>query len=217
MNQYDFQNDISFVVEDIEIKEIDNFPKILDNLMIKFINDSIAAPFCYDWEIEEKNKEPESWSLKIDESKNLLPNKIRITVFNEYSANRHFNPLLKNVELIGEKIGNLNLGGEDETIVAITRIKAPFDIKAKKELYELDTTTSGESPIKIAITPGWVFDCWDDEKDDDVYQMTFDCPGKFDKEKNFIVENIDPIIAYLKGLKIDEDSFANYLSNKDDD
>ena len=214
MDKTHFQNDISFVKEDIQISDVDNFPKILDNLMIKFINESIAAPYCFDWEVEELCKEPDSWNLRIDQSKNRIPNKIRITIWNAYPrAERHFNESLNNVELIGEDIGNLNIEGEDETIIAITEIKAPFDTEAQKELYELDTTTSGESPIKITITPGGGFEPLyygeHDYNDDDIYQMTFTCPGKFDKNQNFIVENIDPIMKYLQALKMDPDFLEN--------
>ena len=46
-----FQNDISFVYEDID-QDTENLEDVIRELMLQHRDESVAAPFFYDWELE---------------------------------------------------------------------------------------------------------------------------------------------------------------------
>ena len=59
--------------------------------------------------------------MNIKEDTYIPKNKIRLTVSNAYfKASRHFNPLIKDVELFGECIGNIKLKGEREELIVLS-------------------------------------------------------------------------------------------------
>ena len=155
-----FQNDISFVYKDID-KTTDNLETTIKELLIKHMEESVAAPFFYDYELSDLNNQlPSKWKLEIDEKYNLKADQIRISIVNAYfSADRHFEDYVEefqnqDIKLTAERIGIIDLTGEeDEDIVAITSIKAPFDKNNGEELLEL-RGAFGESPIKLSITLG---------------------------------------------------------------
>ena len=132
-----FQNDLSFVYEDID-QDTENIREVIKDLMMKHLEESVAAPFFYDWELNElKDQLPETFSLEINKKKGVPENKIRLTVVNAYfDAIRHFDDYLdeldddSQVKLVAEPIGCIELDGEeDEGVVAITSIDAPYDEK----------------------------------------------------------------------------------------
>ena len=193
-----FQNDLGFVYRDIN-QNLENLENVIKELMLQHRDESVAAPFFYDWELVDlRDQLPSSWSLEINEKLNVPKDKIRITVVNAYfDASRHFGDYLEefegaNVKLIGEPIGCIDLVGEDnEGIVVITSIDAPYDEANETTLLEL-FAARGESPYKIAVTPG---EKWD------FAPQTFPCPGEytgddFDLDKSIVEE----ISAYIKNL-----------------
>ena len=155
-----FQNDISFVYKDID-KTTDNLETTIKELLIKHMEESVAAPFFYDYELSDLNNQlPSKWKLEIDEKYNLKADQIRISIVNAYfNADRHFEDYVEefqnqDIKLTAERIGIIDLTGEeDEDVVAITSIKAPFDKNNGEELLEL-RGAFGESPIKLSITLG---------------------------------------------------------------
>ena len=201
-----FQNDVSFVYKDID-QDTENIREVIKELMMKHLEESVASPFFYDWELNElKEQLPENFSLEIDNKKEVPENKIRLTVVNAYfEATRHFDEYLdeldddSEVKLVAEPIGCIELNGEEnEGIVAITSIDAPYDEENELSLLEL-SDASGDSPIKIAITPGSNFE---------TEYRTFSCPGKYtDDHDDFELDNsqVEEIVSHIKGLVLYED------------
>jgi len=201
-----FQNDVSFVYKDIDQGE-ENIKEVIKDLMMKHLEEGVSAPFFYDWELDElKNKLPQNFSLEINEKNNVPENKVRLTVVNAYfEANRHFQDYLDSldddseVKLVAEPIGCIELDGEeDEGIVVITSIDAPYDEENELSLLEL-SDASGDSPIKLAVTAG---DKFDNER------TTFLCPGKYsDNYDDFELDNskVEEIVTFIKELVPIED------------
>lgn len=193
-----FQNDLGFVYRDID-QNLENLENVIKELMLQHRDESVAAPFFYDWELEDlRGQLPSSWSLEINENLNVPKDKIRITVFNAYfDVSRHFDDYLEefkgaNVKLIGEPIGCIDLVGEDnEGVVVITSIDAPYDEGNEATLLEL-FVASGESPYKVAITPG---EKWD------FAPQTFSCPGEYtDDDFELDVSIFAEILTYIKNV-----------------
>ena len=200
-----FQNDISFVYKDID-QDTENIGAVIKDLMLKHLEESVAAPFFYDWELNDlKDQLPDNWSLEINENLDVPENKIRLTVVNAYfDATRHFEDYLEEfedseVKLVAEPIGSIDLTGEEnEGVVAITTIDAPYDEENELSLFEL-SDASGDSPIKIAVTPGPNFE---------TAYNTFSCPGKYtDGHDDFELDNstVEEIALFIKDLVIDEE------------
>jgi hypothetical protein len=194
------QNDLGFVYRDID-QDVENLENVIKELMLQHRDESVAAPFFYDWELDDlRDQLPSSWILEINEKLNVPNDKIRITVLNAYfDASRHFDDYLKefegaNVKLIGEPIGCINLNGEDdEGIVVITNIDAPYDEENEASLLEC-FYANGESPYKIAITPG---EKWDFEP------QTFSCPGEYTDDDFKLDKSIfEKISAHIKNLML---------------
>ena len=199
-----FQNDVSFVYKDID-QDTENIREVIKDLMMKHLEESVAAPFFYDWELNElKDQLPENFSLEINKKKGVPENKIRLTVVNAYfDATRHFEDYLdeldddSEVKLVAQPIGCIELDGEeDEGVVAITSIDAPYDEENGLSLLEL-SDASGYSPIKIAITSGLNFEG---------ERRTFPCPGEY-SDDDFELDNskVEEIISFIKGLVLYED------------
>ena len=202
-----FQNDVSFVYKDID-QDTENIREVIKDLMMKHLEESVAAPFFYDWELNElKDQLPENFSLEINKKKDVPENKIRLTVVNAYfDATRHFEDYLDvficmdddpKVKLVAEPIGCIELDGEeDEGVVAITSIDAPYDEENGLSLLEL-SDASGSSPIKIAVTSGLKFEG---------ERCTFSCPGKY-SDDDFELDNskVEDIVSFIKGLVPYED------------
>tara|TARA_Y100000589_G_scaffold169879_1_gene161476 strand:+ start:107 stop:709 length:603 start_codon:yes stop_codon:yes gene_type:complete len=199
-----FQNDVSFIYKDID-QETENIKEVIKDLMIKHLEESVAGPFFYDYELNDlKDQLPENFSLEIDKKKNVPENKIRLTVVNAYfDATRHFDDYLdeldddSQVKLVAEPIGCIELDGEEtEAVLAITSIDAPYDEENELSLLEL-SDASGDSPIKIAVTPGENFD---------LDTCTFSCPGEY-ADDDFELDNskVEEIISFIKGLVLIED------------
>ena len=195
-----FQNDIGFVYRDID-QDIESLENVIKELMLQHRDESVAAPFFYNWELDDlRDQLPSSWSIEINEKLNIPSDKIRITVLNAYfDAGRHFDDYLEefqgtNVKLTAEPIGCIDLNGEDnEEIVVITSIDAPYDEENEASLLEC-FYADGESPIKIAITPGKK---WDFEP------QTFSCPGKYTDDDFKLDKSIfDKISAHIKNLML---------------
>ena len=198
-----FQNDISFVYEDID-QDTENLEDVIRELMLQHRDESVAAPFFYDWELENLNNQlPEAWSLEINKKLNVAKDKIRITVVNAYfDASCHFDDYLEEfdtakVKLVAEPIGCIDLTGEgSEGIVVITNVDAPYDEENEANLLEC-FEASGESPYKIAITNG---EKWDFEP------KTFPCPGKYSDDDFELDKSIfDEISNHIKNLSVLED------------
>ena len=173
--------------------------------MMKHLEESVAAPFFYDWELNDlKDQLPGNFSLEINKKKDVPENKIRLTVVNAYfEATRHFEDYLdeldddSEVKLIAEPIGCIELDGEeDEGVVAITSIDAPYDEENELSLLEL-FDASGDSPIKIAVTSGRNFES---------ERCTFSCPGEY-SDDDFELDNskVEEITSFIKGLVLYED------------
>ncbi len=211
-----FQNDISFVYKDID-KTTDNLETTIKELLIKHMEESVAAPFFYDYELSDLNNQlPSKWKLEIDEKYNLKPDQIRISIVNAYfSADRHFEDYVEefqnqDIKLTAERIGIINFTGEDdEDVVAITNIKAPFDKNNGEELLEL-RGAFGESPIKLSITLGSNYLDADygnsktftkilDEEEWVKYKDYLD-PDEFELNKDFLNE----VTEYISSTKEEE-------------
>ena len=199
-----FQNDLSFVYKDID-QDTENIREVIKDLMMKHLEESVAAPFFYDWELNDlKDQLPGNFSLEINKKKDVPENKIRLTVVNAYfEATRHFEDYLdeldddSEVKLIAEPIGCIELDGEeDEGVVAITSIDAPYDEENEFSLLEL-FDASGDSPIKIAVTSGRNFES---------ERCTFSCPGEY-SDDDFELDNskVEEIVSFIKGLVLYED------------
>tara|TARA_B100000073_G_scaffold321032_1_gene301193 strand:- start:88 stop:690 length:603 start_codon:yes stop_codon:yes gene_type:complete len=199
-----FQNDLSFVYKDID-QDTKNIREVIKDLMMKHLEESVAAPFFYDWELNDlKDQLPGNFSLEINKKKDVPENKIRLTVVNAYfEATRHFEDYLdeldddSEVKLIAEPIGCIELDGEeDEGVVAITSIDAPYDEENELSLLELFDAT-GDSPIKIAVTSGRNFES---------ERCTFSCPGEY-SDDDFELDNskVEEIVSFIKGLVLYED------------
>ena len=199
-----FQNDLSFVYKDID-QDTKNIREVIKDLMMKHLEESVAAPFFYDWELNDlKDQLPGNFSLEINKKKDVPENKIRLTVVNAYfEATRHFEDYLdeidddSEVKLIAEPIGCIELDGEeDEGVVAITSIDAPYDEENELSLLEL-FDASGDSPIKIAVTSGRNFES---------ERCTFSCPGEY-SDDDFKLDNskVEEIVSFIKGLVLYED------------
>tara|TARA_B100000085_G_scaffold259987_1_gene263165 strand:- start:90 stop:692 length:603 start_codon:yes stop_codon:yes gene_type:complete len=199
-----FQNDLSFVYKDID-QDTENIREVIKDLMMKHLEESVAAPFFYDWELNDlKDQLPGNFSLEINKKKDVPENKIRLTVVNAYfEATRHFEDYLdeldddSEVKLIAEPIGCIELDGEeDEGVVAITSIDAPYDEENELSLLELFDAT-GDSPIKIAVTSGRNFES---------ERCTFSCPGEY-SDDDFELDNskVEEIVSFIKGLVLYED------------
>tara|TARA_B100001287_G_scaffold148206_1_gene124845 strand:- start:131 stop:733 length:603 start_codon:yes stop_codon:yes gene_type:complete len=199
-----FQNDLSFVYKDID-QDTENIREVIKDLMMKHLEESVAAPFFYDWELNDlKDQLPGNFSLEINRKKDVPENKIRLTVVNAYfEATRHFEDYLdeldddSEVKLIAEPIGCIELDGEeDEGVVAITSIDAPYDEENELSLLEL-FDASGDSPIKIAVTSGRNFES---------ERCTFSCPGEY-SDDDFELDNskVEEIVSFIKGLVLYED------------
>ena len=199
-----FQNDVSFVYKDID-QDTENIREVIKDLMMKHLEESVAAPFFYDWELNDlKDQLPGNFSLEINKKKDVPENKIRLTVVNAYfEATRHFDDYLdeldddSEVKLIAEPIGCIELDGEeDEGVVAITSIDAPYDEENELSLLELFDAT-GDSPIKIAVTSGRNFES---------ERCTFSCPGEY-SDDDFELDNskVEEIVSFIKGLVLYED------------
>ena len=199
-----FQNDLSFVYKDID-QNTENIREVIKDLMMKHLEESVAAPFFYDWELNDlKDQLPGNFSLEINKKKDVPENKIRLTVVNAYfEATRHFEDYLdeldddSEVKLIAEPIGCIELDGEeDEGVVAITSIDAPYDEENELSLLELFDAT-GDSPIKIAVTSGRNFES---------ERCTFSCPGEY-SDDDFELDNskVEEIVSFIKGLVLYED------------
>ena len=194
-----FQNDISFVYEDID-KNTENIKSIIKSLMLKHLNESVSAPFFYSYELEDLKEElPDGWKLDVDKSKEVSANQVRLTVFNAYfEASRHFEDYEEtDVKLTGESIGVLNLDDEDANVIALRGIDAPYDDDWDKNLLEL-SDASGDSEIKLSVSGGSNFGnkC-----------KTFTIPGKYiDEDFEFFSEkeadrsNVMDIIKFIKSL-----------------
>ena len=94
------------------------------------------------------------------------------------------------VKLVAEPIGCIDLSGEEnEEVLAITSIDAPYDEENELSLLEL-SNASGHSPIKIAVTPGRNFN---------VEYSTFSCPGKYTGD-DFELDNssVEKIVSFIK-------------------
>ena len=194
------QNDIGFVHRDID-QSLENLENVIKELMLQHRDESVAAPFFYDWELDDlRGQLPSSWSIEINEKLNVPKDKIRITVVNAYfDASRHFVDYLDefegaSVKLIGEPIGCINLDGEDnEGIVVISFIDAPYDEENEAMLLEC-FSANGESPYQIAITPGekWNF-----------APQTFPCPGEYTRDDFKLDKSIvEEISAHIKNLML---------------
>ncbi len=211
-----FQNDISFVYKDID-KTTDNLETTIKELLIKHMEESVAAPFFYDYELSDLNNQlPSKWKLEIDEKYNLKPDQIRISIVNAYfSADRHFEDYVEefqnqDIKLTAERIGIINFTGEDdEDVVAITNIKAPFDKNNGEELLEL-RGAFGESPIKLSITLGSNYLDADygncktftkilDEEEWVKYKDYLD-PDEFELNKDFLNE----VTEYISSTKVED-------------
>ena len=199
-----FQNDLSFVYKDID-QDTKNIREVIKDLMMKHLEESVAAPFFYDWELNDlKDQLPGNFSLEINKKKDVPENKIRLTVVNAYfEATRHFEDYLdeldddSEIKLIAEPIGCIELDGEeDEGVVAITSIDAPYDEENELSLLEL-SDASGDSPIKIAVTSGGNFES---------ERCTFSCPGEY-SDDDFELDNskVEEIVSFIKGLVLYED------------
>ena len=198
-----FQNDLGFVYEDID-QDSENLEDVIKELMLQHRDESVSAPFFYERELGDlRGQLPSSWSLEINEKLYVPKDKMRITVLNAYfDASCHFDDYLEefdtsNVKLIAEPIGCIDLTGEEsERIVVITSIDAPYDEENGASLLEC-FEANGESPYKIAITPG---EKWDFEP------KTFSCPGEY-KDDNFELDKsiFEEILAHIKNLTILED------------
>ena len=199
-----FQNDVSFVYKDID-QDTENIRGVIKDLMMKHLEESVSAPFFYDWELNDlKDQLPGNFSLEINKKKDVPENKIRLTVVNAYfEATRHFEDYLdeldddSEIKLIAEPIGCIELDGEeDEGVVAITSIDAPYDEENELSLLEL-FDASGDSPIKIAVTSGRNFES---------ERCTFSCPGEY-SDDDFELDNskVEEIVSFIKGLVLYED------------
>ena len=199
-----FQNDVSFFYKDID-QDTENIREVIKDLMMKHLEESVAAPFFYDWELNDlKDQLPGNFSLEINKKKDVPENKIRLTVVNAYfEATRHFEDYLdeldddSEVKLVAEPIGCIELDGEEnEGIVAITSIDAPYDEENELSLLELFDAT-GDSPIKIAVTSGRNFES---------ERCTFSCPGEY-SDDDFELDNskVEEITSFIKGLVLYED------------
>ena len=199
-----FQNDLSFVYKDID-QDTEDIREVIKDLMMKHLEESVAAPFFYDWELNDlKDQLPSNFSLEINKKKDVPENKIRLTVVNAYfEATRHFEDYLdeldddSEVKLVAEPIGCIELDGEeDEGVVAITSIDAPYDEENELSLLEL-FDASGDSPIKIAVTSGRNFES---------ERCTFSCPGEY-SDDDFELDNskVEEIVSFIKGLVLYED------------
>ena len=199
-----FQNDLSFVYKDID-QDTENIREVIKDLMMKHLEESVAGPFFYDWELNDlKDQLPSNFSLEINKKKDVPENKIRLTVVNAYfEATRHFEDYLdeldddSEVKLIAEPIGCIELDGEeDEGVVTITSIDAPYDEENELSLLEL-FDASGDSPIKIAVTSGRNFES---------ERCTFSCPGEY-SDDDFELDNskVEEIVSFIKGLVLYED------------
>ncbi len=210
-----FQNDISFVYKDIE-KNTTDLEAVIKNLLIKHLNEGVAAPYFYEWELDKLSGQlPSSWTLDINEKLDVPDEKIRLTIVNAYfEAERHFKGYLdefedSDVRLIAEPIGVIDLTGEEsESIIAITDIEAPYDEENAKDLLEL-SGAFGESPIKISVTPGSKY--WDSAidgaltfsdlfKDDNEWKKYIDSDD-FELDQTFLKEIKD----FINELELDED------------
>lgn len=144
------QTDFNFVSEDFDLP-ISNAKKKLLALIEDHEGCSMSVPY---FKINEKEgiekKMPNGWSLIVEESENVAPDKIRITIYNAYSkAKRAINKKIQPVTLKAK-----NIGGDYMIIHQID----PEYIDASKQILELDSAT-GVSPYMILITPGSKFKC----------------------------------------------------------
>ena len=196
------------------------------------MEESVSAPFFYDYELSDlNNKLPSKWKLEIDENYNLKADQIRISLVNAYfNADRHFEDYVEefqnqDIKLTAERIGIIDLTGEeDEDVVAITSIKAPFDKNNGEELLEL-RGAFGESPIKLSFTLGSNYLDADygnsktfskilDEEEWVKYKDYLD-PDEFKLNKDFLNE----VTEYISSIKEEDNEVQRevlkYIKNKE--
>lgn len=140
-----FQNDFNFYYQDFTFP-VENPLEKLTQLKEDHDGNSTACPFLLRDELTfMRNEIPKGWSLEIDESLNVSPADIRVTVYNKYEeADRHMDMDLENVRLIAESVGG--------DFLCISQVSGQ-DGEWPESFFELDSA-SGVSPIMIMITPG---------------------------------------------------------------
>tara|TARA_B100000401_G_C52675041_1_gene656881 strand:+ start:338 stop:922 length:585 start_codon:yes stop_codon:yes gene_type:complete len=185
-----FQNDISYVIRDIDEKDLPNISEIVKKLMEEHLLEGVAAPFFYSWEIKDLQEQlPTGWKLNIKEDTYIPENKIRLTVSNAYfKASRYFNPLIKDVELFGECIGNIKLKGEREEVIVLCN-DFPYDEEEERLLFDLDYA-DGESPILFTVSCGEKFGF-----DGETFQLS---TSDYDGDEFILGESSIEIINYIK-------------------
>jgi hypothetical protein len=165
------QTDFNFVSQDFDIP-VTNAKKKLLQLIEDHDGCSISVPYFKNNEKESIDKKmPKGWNLIVEESENIAPDKIRITVYNAYSkAKRAINKKIQPVTLKAK-----NIGGD---YMIINQIEPEY-IDAEKQILELDSAT-GNSPYMILITPG------------SKYKI---------EHKEFPIKEIDKALEFIKSIK----------------
>ena len=140
-----FQNDFNFYYQDFTLP-LENPLEKLTQLKEDHDGNSTACPFFLRGEFTfMQNEIPKGWSLEIDESLNVSPADVRVTVYNKYEeADRYLDMDLENVRLIAEPVGG--------DYLCISQVCGQ-DGEWPESFFELDSA-SGESSIMIMITPG---------------------------------------------------------------
>jgi hypothetical protein len=140
-----FQNDFNFFYRDFTLPLEDPLEKVTQ-LKEEHDGNSTACPFLLRNELAFIQREmPKSWSLEIDESMNVSPGEVRVTIYNKYEeADRYLDRDLENVRLKAEPVGG--------DYLCVSQVYEQ-DGKWSDTLFELDSA-SGSSPIMIMITPG---------------------------------------------------------------
>jgi hypothetical protein len=165
------QTDFNYVSEDFEIP-VSNVKKKLLQLIEDHEGCSMSVPY---FKINEKDgiekKMPEGWNLIVEESENVAPDKVRITVYNSYNkAKRSINKKIQPVTLKAK-----NIGGDYMIIHQID----PEYIDAEKQILELDSAT-GNSPFMILIAPGSKYNS---------------------EHKEFPVQEVEKALEFIKSIK----------------
>jgi len=140
-----FQNDFNFYYQDFTLP-VENPLEKLTQLKEDHDGNSTACPFLLRGELTlMRNEIPKGWSLEIDESLNVSPTDVRVTVYNKYEeADRYLDMDLENVRLIAEPVGG--------DYLCVSQVCGQ-DGEWPESFFELDSA-SGSSPIMIMVTSG---------------------------------------------------------------